>query len=72
MNPIVLYIHAENWEDPLSRFRVKCKEVKKHFVWHLIPYNLGLKIFQKNTLNQTMDHIVLYIHAKIGKILGAV
>ena len=29
MGRIVLYIHAQNWEDPWSRLGLWCKEVKK-------------------------------------------
>ena len=65
MGPIVLYTYAKSWEYPQSRFGVKCKEVKKPtFFGHLIPYNAGLRIFQKNNLAQTMGPIVLYTYAK--------
>ena len=64
MGPIVLYIHANNWEDPQSRLGVKCKEVKSTFFGHLIPYNAGFRIFQKSILAQTMGSIIFYTHAK--------
>ena len=64
MDPIVLYIHAKNWEDPQSHFGVKCKEVKKNFFGHLVPYNPGLRIFQKHNLAQTMGPIIHYTHEK--------
>ena len=38
------------------------KSLKIIFLGHLLSYNLGLKIFQKNNLVQTMDPIVLYTH----------
>ena len=48
------------------------KKSKNTFFSHSITYNLGLRIFQKNHLAQTMSPIVLHTHAKIYKILGAV
>ena len=69
---IVLYTHPKNLENPCSRFGEKAKKVKKHNFGHLIPCNPGLRIFQKNHLAQTIRTIVLYTHAKIGKILRAV
>ena len=36
MGSIVLYTHANIWEDPYSRFGIKSKEVKKNtFFWTL-------------------------------------
>ena len=68
MGSIVLYTHANIWEDPYSRFGIKSKEVKKNtFFGHLITYNPVLRIFQKYNLAQTMDPSVLYTRAEDWK-----
>ena len=46
-------------------FCSKIERSKKYtFFGHLIPYNLGLRIFSENNLSQTMYPNVLYTHAK--------
>ena len=73
MGPIVLYIHAKNWEDPWNRFGVKSKEVKKHLFGHLIPYNPGLRIFsEKIILLKQRALLFSTIMQIIGMILKAV
>ena len=45
------------------------KRKKTTYFGHVIPYNLGFRLFQKNNLAQTMAS---YTHAKIMKILRTV
>ena len=66
MGPIIHYTHAKKLERSLEPFLKKGQKSQKKLFWtdHVIPYNRGLSIFQKNHLAQMMNLIVFYTRAK--------